>query len=146
VPRFLENRLKSEAKKKGMTGDRADRYTFGAMNNLGLMAGNRSTAKGMAMEKKHDEDTHGSMPEEMQGTMHGRMKMNSLHGGDDDMDDQDMGQNDMDRDDADRNGKKGFMKKRAQGNNPMGRSKFQSNYVDDSAPKRGGFMASRMNG
>ena len=33
VPRFLEQKLKAEAAKQGLTGRAADRYTYGAMNN-----------------------------------------------------------------------------------------------------------------
>jgi hypothetical protein len=57
MPRFLESALRHEAAKKGFTGKRADRYVFGAMNNLGAVRGNKETAKGREMEKKHMADT-----------------------------------------------------------------------------------------
>ena len=53
MPDFLEKRLESEASKKGFTGRRADHYIYGAMNNLGAMHGNKITAKGKRMERKH---------------------------------------------------------------------------------------------
>jgi hypothetical protein len=53
MPRFIEDKLKSEASKKGFTGKRAARYIYGAMNNMGAMKGNKETAKGKAMQKKH---------------------------------------------------------------------------------------------
>ena len=53
MPKFLEDKLKAEAQKKGFRGKRADRYVYGAMNNMGAMRGNRETAKGAAMEEKH---------------------------------------------------------------------------------------------
>ena len=56
MPRFLEEKLKDEAHKKGLTGKRADRYAFGAMNNMGAMRGSKETAKGAAMEEKHASD------------------------------------------------------------------------------------------
>lgn len=56
MPKFLETRLRKEARAKGLKGERADRYVFGAMNNRGLMRGNQETAKGAALERKHDRD------------------------------------------------------------------------------------------
>jgi hypothetical protein len=56
MPKFLEDRLKAEASKKGFTGKRAARYVFGAMNNMGAMRGSQETAKGAAMERKHAAD------------------------------------------------------------------------------------------
>lgn len=56
MPKFLENRLRAEAAKKGLTGKRADHYVFGGMNNLGAMRGSRETALGREMEKKHMAD------------------------------------------------------------------------------------------
>jgi hypothetical protein len=54
MPRFLEQRLRSEASQKGLTGDRADTYVFGALNNMGAMRGSKTTEKGRAMERKHE--------------------------------------------------------------------------------------------
>lgn len=56
MPKFLEDRLKAEAASKGLTGRQADRYTFGAMNNRGLMRGNVETPKGAALQAKHERD------------------------------------------------------------------------------------------
>ena len=39
--------LKKAAAKKGLKGDRADRYTYGTLNNIGLKSGNKSTARGL---------------------------------------------------------------------------------------------------
>ena len=53
MPKFLEAKLKTEARSKGMKGKQVDRYTFGAMNNMGAMHGSKETAKGAAMDAKH---------------------------------------------------------------------------------------------
>lgn len=53
APKFLESKLKSEAKKKGLKGRRAAKYVYGAMNNMGAMKGNKETGKGKRMAKKH---------------------------------------------------------------------------------------------
>lgn len=54
MPKFLESRLEKEARRKGFTGKRADKYVFGAMNNMGAMHGSKETAKGAAMQRKHE--------------------------------------------------------------------------------------------
>lgn len=54
MPKFLEKKLKAEASKKGFKGKKADRYVFGAMNNMGAMRGSKVTAKGERMQAKHD--------------------------------------------------------------------------------------------
>jgi hypothetical protein len=59
MPAFLEARLKDAAAAKGLAGKKADRYVYGAMNNLGAMRGNQETQKGKRMEKKHREKIHG---------------------------------------------------------------------------------------
>jgi hypothetical protein len=56
MPKFLEDRLKAAARTKGLKGKRADRYVFGAMNNMGAMHGNQETTKGAAMQAKHEAD------------------------------------------------------------------------------------------
>ena len=56
MPKFLEDKLKAEAQKKGFKGKRADRYVFGAMNNMGAMRGNKETEKGAEMDAKHRRD------------------------------------------------------------------------------------------
>ena len=55
MPAFLESKLRESAADKGFSGKRADRYVYGAMNNMGAMRGNKETAKGKRMEKKHRE-------------------------------------------------------------------------------------------
>jgi hypothetical protein len=42
------------SRKKGLKGRAADRYTFGALNNMNAMHGNKETAHGAAMQRKHD--------------------------------------------------------------------------------------------
>jgi len=46
MPRFLESKLKKEY------GAKSD-IPYKVMNKLGVMKGNKETAKGRAMEKKH---------------------------------------------------------------------------------------------
>lgn len=54
MPAFLEKKLKAEAAKHHLKGRAAARYIYGAMNNDGAMRGNKETAKGAAMQRKHD--------------------------------------------------------------------------------------------
>ncbi len=54
MPKFLEDALKKAAAKKGFSGKRADRYVYGTMNRMGAMHGNKTTALGRAMERKHE--------------------------------------------------------------------------------------------
>ena len=54
MPKFLEEKLEREATKKGLTGRRASRYVYGALNNMGAMRGNQETPKGARMQAKHD--------------------------------------------------------------------------------------------
>jgi len=56
MPKFLEEKLRAGAASKGLKGRRADRYVYGAMNNMGAMRGNKETAKGAEMEAKHRGD------------------------------------------------------------------------------------------
>lgn len=53
MPKFLENKLKAVAATKGLGGKRADRYVYGALNNMGAMRGNQETPKGARMQAKH---------------------------------------------------------------------------------------------
>jgi len=48
MPKELERKLKAEARKKGLSGDRADRYVFGTMQKRGLMKKNKR--KGVTMD------------------------------------------------------------------------------------------------
>lgn len=56
MPKFLEEKLQREAAKKGFKGKHADRYVYGAMNNMGAMKGSKETTKGAEMEAKHQAD------------------------------------------------------------------------------------------
>lgn len=60
MPKFLEDRLLASARKRGLRGSAAKRYAFGAMNNMGAVRGNKITAKGRAMQRKHDRDKRSS--------------------------------------------------------------------------------------
>lgn len=51
MPKFLENKLKAEY------GDNK-KAIYGTMNKIGAMKGNKETAKGKAMAKKHAVDKH----------------------------------------------------------------------------------------
>lgn len=51
APRFLEKELRKEY------GDN-DRAIYGTMNKIGAMKGNKETAKGKRMKKKHEGRTH----------------------------------------------------------------------------------------
>lgn len=49
-----ESALRSQAREKHFTGRRADRYVYGALNNAGLMRGNKTTRKGARkLHRKH---------------------------------------------------------------------------------------------
>ena len=52
MPKAMEKKLKSEAKKKFKSKAKQDAYVYGTMNKLGYMKGNKTTAKGKAAEKK----------------------------------------------------------------------------------------------
>ena len=49
MPKFLEDKLKQEYPDN-------PHAVFGTMNKVGAMRGNKETAKGKAMEKKHEKD------------------------------------------------------------------------------------------
>jgi hypothetical protein len=50
MPKFLEEKLKKEY------GSQSD-VPYKVMNSIGAMHGNKETAKGEAMQEKHDRDT-----------------------------------------------------------------------------------------
>jgi len=52
VPKFLEDKLRAEY------GDNP-RAIYGTMNKIGAMKGNKETAKGRAIEKKHESKLRG---------------------------------------------------------------------------------------
>jgi len=49
MPKFLEKKLRAEYGNN-------DRAVYGTLNAIGAMHGNKETAKGKAMEKKHAKD------------------------------------------------------------------------------------------
>jgi hypothetical protein len=53
MPKFLEKKLKARYGKKS-------KIPFKIMNKIGAMRGNKETAKGRAMAKKHASDMKGS--------------------------------------------------------------------------------------
>lgn len=55
MPKALENKLKAEARKKGLGKERAGAYVYGTMNKMGMMKGSKTTAKGRRMEAMHME-------------------------------------------------------------------------------------------
>lgn len=55
MPKFLEAKLRANVP----AGVDPDRYVYGAMNNMGAMRGNKETAKGKRMQKRHDAKLHG---------------------------------------------------------------------------------------
>ena len=63
MPAFLEAKLRKSAAKKGFKGKRADKYVFGAMNNMGAMRGSEITKKGRRMQAKHDREMSGKLSE-----------------------------------------------------------------------------------
>jgi hypothetical protein len=64
MPKFLEDRLAQGAKKAGLKGKDAQAYIYGAMNNQGYMRGNKETARGRALQRKHDRDQRGAKRQE----------------------------------------------------------------------------------
>lgn len=54
MPAFLESALRHEYSKKGLRGKELDARVFEIMNSIGAVRGNKETAKGRAMERKHE--------------------------------------------------------------------------------------------
>ena len=48
----VEEKLEAGARKRGLTGRRADAYEFGTLNKIGLKRGSKTTAKGMRPAKR----------------------------------------------------------------------------------------------
>jgi hypothetical protein len=44
--------LKASARRKGFTGKRAARYVYGALNNIGLKRGSKTTKRGRAKARR----------------------------------------------------------------------------------------------
>lgn len=51
MPKFLETKLKAEYGAKSS-------IPYKVMNKMGVMRGNKETAKGAAMDAKHEKDAH----------------------------------------------------------------------------------------
>jgi hypothetical protein len=47
-----ERALKAGARKKGLTGERADRYVYGTLQRIGLLRGNKVTRRGASRAKR----------------------------------------------------------------------------------------------
>jgi hypothetical protein len=56
MPEFLEAALRHAAKKHGFTGAHADKYVYGALQNMHVLKGKLLTEKGKEMEAKHERD------------------------------------------------------------------------------------------
>lgn len=59
MPQFLEDKLKREYAGKGLKGRRLQNAIYGTLNNIGAMHGSKETAKGRAMERKHQRKVNG---------------------------------------------------------------------------------------
>lgn len=46
MPKEMEDKLRAEALRKGMTGKQKDAYVYGTMNKMGMMHGNKTVKKG----------------------------------------------------------------------------------------------------
>lgn len=46
-----ETALRKSARKRGLTGKRADRLIYGTLNKIGLLKGNRATRRGRSKAK-----------------------------------------------------------------------------------------------
>lgn len=62
MPQFIEQKLKTQALKKGLRGKEVDKYTYGVLSNMGAMRGNVKTKKGERMQEKHEDDIGKKMP------------------------------------------------------------------------------------
>jgi hypothetical protein len=60
VPKFLEDKLKAEYGSNSKT-------PYKVMNAIGAMRGNKETARGRAMEAKHEDDEHPFLKSELWG-------------------------------------------------------------------------------
>ena len=57
MPAFLEAKLRKEGQSKGFKRKKLKDYIYGGMNTAGAMHGNQETAKGKAMQRKHERDS-----------------------------------------------------------------------------------------
>lgn len=67
MPKFLEDKLKKE-----YPGN--PHAVYGTMNKLGAMHGNKETAKGEAMERKHERDMAAKKHKPRHDSLHPNMK------------------------------------------------------------------------
>ncbi len=84
MPQFLEDALRQQAAGEGLRGDEADHYVFGAMNNMGAVRGHTITAKGRAMQRKHDADQakkRETLPSDSAHSYDWRQRSGLRHGG-----------------------------------------------------------------
>lgn len=58
MPKFLEEKIKTEYRAKGKKGKALAHAVYGTMNTIGAMHGNKVTAKGERMQAKHDSESH----------------------------------------------------------------------------------------
>ena len=72
MPKQIEAVIRRSAEKKGLTGRRADAYTYGTLNDIGAVHGNKETAKGAKMEKKYIRD-HGKSRNPAKGRGRGKL-------------------------------------------------------------------------
>lgn len=56
MPKAIEAKIRAEGQKRGLSGRRLDQYTYGALNNAGMMHGSKITAKGEKAESKYERD------------------------------------------------------------------------------------------
>lgn len=55
MPKVIEDKLKKEADKKGMKGDRKLKYVYGTMKNIEKSKGDKKSDKGVKEGSKKDE-------------------------------------------------------------------------------------------
>lgn len=57
----IAQKIREQGRKKGLTGRRLARYTYGGLNNLGAKRGNVTTRKGAAMVAEHRAGVRGQL-------------------------------------------------------------------------------------
>jgi hypothetical protein len=61
MPSFMEKKLKDEY--KDLPDEERDNATYGTLNKIGFMRGNKTTDKGREAERQHEIDTRGTHDE-----------------------------------------------------------------------------------
>lgn len=56
MPKQIEEHIRAEYKKKGLSGRKLDSAVYGTLNNAGFMHGSKETAKGARAERKYERD------------------------------------------------------------------------------------------